>query len=48
MEDWKNNIKMDDDKELDFNPNMLKSLVDKYNNFIKLQDIKIKDSNQQK
>lgn len=39
---------MEDDKELDFNPNMLKFLVDKYIYFIKLQDIKIKEPNQQK
>lgn len=39
---------MENDKELDFNPNMLKFLVDKYINFIKLQDIKIKEPNQQK
>ena len=39
---------MEDDKELDFNPNMLKFLVDKYIYFINLQDIKIKELNQQK
>ena len=39
---------MEDDKELDFYPNMSKFLVDKHINFIKLQDIKIKEPNQQK